>query len=123
MPRLRVLLVDDTDSIRMLLRSLLEGVCDVVGEATQGRQALRLTEELRPDLVVMDFQMPIMGGVEATREIKARWPEVDIVGYTSVPESEGAEEMAAAGASESFDKLNLELLLEAIKRRADAMGS
>ena len=70
---LRVLLVDDHDLFRTGLRNLLEeqGV-QVVGEAAAGAEALRLTRELAPDVVVMDLNMPGMSGVEATRQITAR---------------------------------------------------
>ena len=68
----RVLLVDDHDLFRTGLRNLLEeeGV-DVVGEAAAGDEALRYVRELQPDVVVMDLNMPGMGGVEATKKIIA----------------------------------------------------
>lgn len=116
---LRVLIADDTNSIRSLLRSLLEDHdCDVVGEAMTGKQAIELVAELHPDVVIMDYQMPIMGGIEATHEIKQLYPDVDVFGYTSVPFGEAEKEMLEAGATVSFDKLHLEQLVEALDERS-----
>lgn len=76
LPPVRVLLVDDSRTARALMRQL----CDddprlsVVGEAGNGRDAVRLTASLRPSLVVMDIEMPVLDGIEATREIMMRTP-------------------------------------------------
>jgi DNA-binding NarL/FixJ family response regulator len=79
----RVLLVDDHDLFRTGLRNLLEeeGV-DVVGEAAAGDDALRHVRELQPDVVVMDLNMPGMGGVEATKKIVAHAPLTRVVVLT-----------------------------------------
>src|SRR3954469_25239485 len=79
----RVLLVDDHDLFRTGLRDLLEeeGV-DVVGEAAAGDDALRHVRELQPDVVVMDLNMPGMGGVEATKKIVAHAPRTRVVVLT-----------------------------------------
>lgn len=66
---LRVLVVDDTDAIRAMIRRLLEDEqADIVGEATNGQQAITQVEKLQPDLVIMDHNMPILGGVAATSQ-------------------------------------------------------
>src|SRR5207253_7230404 len=71
----RVLLVDDHDLFRTGLRNLLEEQqVEVVGEAGDGAQAVRLVRELAPDVVVMDLNMPGLGGVEATRQVTAVAP-------------------------------------------------
>jgi DNA-binding NarL/FixJ family response regulator len=73
----RVLIVDDQRPFRdaaKVVFNLLDDF-DVVGEATSGEQALELTDELRPDLVVMDINLPGMSGVDATRQLTARHPE------------------------------------------------
>lgn len=119
MPRLRVLIADDTDSIRSLLKTVLEDHdCEVAGEAMTGTRAIELVDELHPDVVIMDYQMPIMGGIEATRAIKDRYPDVDVFGYTSVPFAEAEKEMIEAGATLSFDKLHIEELLDALEERS-----
>src|SRR6266540_1772723 len=72
---LRVLIVDDHDLFRSGLRNLLEeeGV-NIIGEAAAGQEALQIVRELAPDVVVMDLNMPGMGGVEATRHISSISP-------------------------------------------------
>ena len=82
-PPVRVLLVDDHDLFRTGLRSLLEeqGV-EVVGEAPDGAKALHMTNELTPDVVVMDLNMPAMNGVEATRQITTMAPLTRVVVLT-----------------------------------------
>ena len=73
---LRVLLVDDHEIVRQGLGSLLQEMPDVVvvGEAANGREAIHLANELRPDVVIMDVSMPLMSGEEATRQIKTSCP-------------------------------------------------
>jgi hypothetical protein len=72
----RVLIADDRPRSRSGLRALLDlrPEIAVVGEAADGREAVRLAEELRPDVVLMDVKMPVMDGLQATRIIKERWP-------------------------------------------------
>jgi DNA-binding NarL/FixJ family response regulator len=80
----RVVIADDSRRTRNGLRCLLvtcPGV-DVVGEATDGWEAVELVAERRPDVVVMDAHMPGMDGLAATRAIKKRWPEVRVVVLT-----------------------------------------
>ena len=77
----RVLLVDDFDGFRHSLRSFLRSQpgFEVVGEATDGNEAIEKAEQLRPDLVLMDLEMPNKDGFDATREIKYRLPETRVV--------------------------------------------
>jgi DNA-binding NarL/FixJ family response regulator len=115
---LRVVIADDTSDIRQLLRGLLdqEGT-EIVAEATTGQEAIDAVERSQPDLVVMDYMMPVMGGIEATAEIKRRWPQVEVLGYTSAQFEETAEQMLRAGATETFDKLHIDQLVGAVARR------
>lgn len=78
---MRVLLVDDHTLFRQGLRTLLEkqGDVDVVGEAEDGRAGVKLTEELHPDVVVMDIAMKGLNGIEATRQIRQRWNRTQVV--------------------------------------------
>jgi two-component system, NarL family, response regulator LiaR len=81
---IRVLIVDDSAPARAGLRALLAiwPEVEVVGEATNGQEAVRLVEQCRPAIVLMDLQMPIMDGVQATQLIKQRWPDVNIIVIT-----------------------------------------
>lgn len=104
--KIRVLLVDDHRIMREGLRSIIEGQADleVVAEASDGRMAVEVARETRPDVVVMDINMPTMNGLEATRQIKADLPQVKIIGL-SVHEDEGmAALMRDAGASAYLSK-------------------
>ncbi len=80
---LRVLVADDHPLFRSGLRALLAAVPEtaVVGEATTGEEAVALTAELLPNVVVMDLQMPGVSGIEATRRVLDRSPDVGILSW------------------------------------------
>jgi DNA-binding NarL/FixJ family response regulator len=96
----RVLLVDDHDLFRTGLRSLLEeeGGVQVLGEATNGSEAVRLVRELAPDVVVMDLNMPSMSGVEATRHITAESPLTRVIVLSISEEDSDVLDAIVAGA-------------------------
>jgi DNA-binding NarL/FixJ family response regulator len=96
---LRVLIVDDHDLFRTGLRNLLEdqGV-QVVGEAAGGAEAVRIVRELAPDVVVMDLNMPGMGGVEATRHISGIAPLTRVVMLTISDQDSDVMDAILAGA-------------------------
>ena len=98
-PPLRVLLVDDHALFRAGVASLLRawGI-DVVGEASDGREALEQTRRLHPDLVLMDIEMPVCNGIEATRLIKAEAPGVKIVMVTVCDDNDHLFEAIKNGA-------------------------
>ena len=83
----RVLIADDRRRSRSGLRAVLalRPEIEIIGEAADGEEALRLVEEHRPDVVLMDARMPVMDGVEAPRLIRARWPEIRVVVQTLRP--------------------------------------
>ena len=98
---IRILLVDDHKIMRDGLRSLIEkqnGMA-VVGEAENGRIALRLTRTLQPDVIVMDINMPDLNGIDATRQITAELPGVKIVAFSMHADRQFVAEMFKAGVS------------------------
>jgi len=100
-PRTRVLLADDHAMVRQGLRALLERERDlvIVGDAADGREAVRMAAELRPDVVVMDISMPRLNGIEATRRILAASPGTRIVALTMHAGEEYVSELLKAGAT------------------------
>ena len=102
----RVVLVDDHRLMREGLQALLEEQADieVVGQAGNGAEAVQMAETLRPDVMVMDVLMPVMDGVEATRQIRATCPEVRIIGLSMFDEADMARKMLQAGAATYLPK-------------------
>jgi len=99
--KITVLLAEDHTIVRKGLRSLLESRADmkVVGEAENGREAIDKVEELRPDVVVMDIGMPGLNGLEATRRIKKRFGDVQVLILTVHTSEEYILQILRAGAS------------------------
>ena len=97
---IRVLVVDDNAGFRESLLSLLEaGNLQVVGEAGSGVEALGLVRSLAPDVVLMDVRMPTMDGIEATRRLKADFPDLGVVALSGHEDQEIVRGMLVAGAS------------------------
>jgi DNA-binding NarL/FixJ family response regulator len=101
MPRARILLADDHELFRQGLAGLIEGQPDlaVAGQAGDGLEALALACAERPDLIVMDIKMPICDGLEATRLIRAEWPQARIVMLTVHDDEEKLFAAITAGAT------------------------
>jgi DNA-binding NarL/FixJ family response regulator len=97
---IRVVIADDHQVVRSGLERLLEGWPNVTvtGTAADGEEAIRLTGDQRPDVVLMDISMPVMGGLEATRRIVTAWPEVQVVVLTSFDDRSTVAEALDAGA-------------------------
>jgi DNA-binding NarL/FixJ family response regulator len=114
---LRVLLATlRLGAYREILREPQDGVwpqVEVVGEASNGQEAVRLVEEHRPDVVLIDARMPVMDGLEATRLIKDRWPGIKIIVLTMYP-AYRVEALAAGADAVLVKGCPPEALLEAI---------
>ena len=100
MPPIRLLIVDDQALFREGLRTLLsvQPEVEVVGEAGNGEEALRQATALRPNVVLMDLQMPVMDGAAATRRLVARHPDVRVIVLTTFDDDENVFEGLRAGA-------------------------
>ena len=100
MRKIRVLLVDDHEIVRLGLMTLIDDQPDmqVVGEAGTASEAVRAVERLRPDVVLMDIRMPGEGGIEATRQITARFPDTHVVMLTSFADDDLVVKAIRAGA-------------------------
>jgi NarL family two-component system response regulator LiaR len=97
---IRVMIVDDHGVVRRGLAAYLKNEDDLelVGEARDGQEALQVCEKVRPDVVLMDLVMPELGGAAATRLIRKRWPDVQVIALTSFKEKDLVRDALAAGA-------------------------
>ena len=97
---IRVLIADDHGVVRQGLTMYLnlDGEIEVVGEASNGEEALRMARDLEPDVVLMDLLMPVMDGIEATEKIKTELPGVEVVALTSVLDDGAVTGAVRAGA-------------------------
>lgn len=126
--RLRVVLADDHELVREGLRSMLEsfGGLDVVGEAADGREALAAVDEGRPDVAVLDITMPELNGVEVTRRVRERWPDVRVLVLSVHTDEEHVLEALDAGAlgyvQKHADKRVLRDALDALRRGETFVG-
>lgn len=101
MDEIRVLLTDDDPLVRVALSHFVSRAPEitVIGEAETGLEAIAFLEREKPDIVMMDVQMPEMNGIEATREITSRWPDVCVLAVTTLDTRETVLPMLSAGAS------------------------
>ena len=97
---IRVMIVDDHGVVRRGLIAYLknEGDLELVGEARDGREALQVCEQVHPHVILMDLVMPELGGIAATRLIRKRWPEVQVIVLTSFNRKSMVRDALQAGA-------------------------
>ena len=115
---IRILLVDDHFAARASLAIILrqEDNMEVIGEASDGQMAVELTEELHPDVVIMDISMPVLNGIEATRLITSDHPDAKVIGFTMNSETNLVDAMQKAGATACLSKSDpIEDLLKTIR--------
>lgn len=115
---IRVMIVDEHDMVRRGLLTFLKVKPDLesVAEARNGEEAIQICEQVRPDVILMDLKMPVMDGVTATRIIRERWPEVQVIALTSFQEKELVQEVLQAGAiSYLLKNVTVDELAEAIR--------
>jgi DNA-binding NarL/FixJ family response regulator len=97
---LRILIADDHDVVRSGLRTVLEVRADwaVVGEARDGKEAIQLANQTKPDVAVVDYGLPVINGIEVTRQIKARHPQAEILIFTMHDDESLVAQALEAGA-------------------------
>lgn len=116
----RVLIVDDSPQVRRELRTLLTlaGDIEIVGEAANGLEAIQMAQVLQPQVVLMDLEMPVLDGYEATRQIRARQLACRVVALTVYGDPASRAQAAAAGADAFLVKgVPVESLMQAISER------
>ena len=115
---IRVMIVDDHAMVRTGLATFMEvsDDLDLVGQATNGQEAVELCEQSQPDVILMDLVMPEMDGVTATRIIRERWPQVQVIALTSFQEKELVQDALQAGAiSYLLKNVSMDDLTEAVR--------
>ncbi len=120
-PGIRVVLVDDHIIMRQGLVGMLklEPGIEIVGEASDGESAIKLIRDVRPDVVLMDINMPGMDGIQATRILHAEMPELQIIGLSMFEEGEKSGEMCKAGAAVCLTKsAPVKFVIEALRNFA-----
>lgn len=112
---LRILIADDRPTTRRGLRALLTILpqVEIVAEAANGQESVDMVAEYAPDVVLMDMQMPVMDGVEATRRIKEQWPAVRVIVLTLHPRYR-SQALAAGADAFLLKEGNPDALLSAI---------
>jgi DNA-binding NarL/FixJ family response regulator len=120
--RQRVLIVDDSPQVRQELRTLLPlaGDIEIVGEAADGQEAIRMAAALYPRVILMDLEMPVLDGYEATRQIKASCPSCRVVALTVHGDEAARQKAMQAGADLFLVKgVSVKALVGAVSERRE----
>lgn len=126
MPEIRVLVVDDDPLVRTALSHFVsrDPQIEVIGQAESGLEALTFVERDRPDVIMMDVQMPEMDGIAATRALVDRWPDIRVLAVTTLDGSDTVLPMLSAGASGYMLKdSSAESILAAVREVHDGASS
>ena len=118
MKTVRILLADDHKVVRQGTRALLSAIpeWEIVGEADNGRDAVSLTAELKPDIVILDISMPELNGLDATRQIKKKSPETEVLIFTGQETEQLVHDVFDSGARSYIMKTDAaDHLIDAIK--------
>lgn len=104
--KIKVLLVDDSEILLEGFSVLLakQPNIEVVGQAHDGREAIDLSCQLHPDVVLMDIRMPVLNGIEATRGILNYYPSIKVIAHSSLLDEVSVEKMSEAGACDFLEK-------------------
>jgi DNA-binding NarL/FixJ family response regulator len=128
----RILIADDNEDIRGMIRCFLESrtICEVCGEAVNGVDAIEKARTLSPDLILLDYSMPAMNGIEAGAALKAMLPEVPVILFTSqdtwaIESAAFSVGIRAVVPKTEFGSLqgHLEALLHGITRKKEESGA
>lgn len=116
--KMRVMVADDEDHVRKLITTVIQNMnCDIVGEACNGKEAVSLFSTLKPNMLLLDINMPLKSGKEALADIKKRFPNAFIIMLTSLTDKETVEDCIELGASGFIRKdLPLDEMRDVIKR-------
>jgi len=120
--KMKVILADDSSLFRDRIKDLLKnlGNVEIVGEAVNGLEALKLIEDKKPDLVILDIRMPEMNGIEVLRKIREKGIRVKICMLTNYPYKQYRERCLAEGSDYFFDKnLDIKQILDVISTLAN----
>ena len=117
MPELKILVVDDEKNIRTALSALLKtrGDWKIIGEASDGQEAVAKAKELRPDVIIMDLSMPRVDGLRATREIHREMPDTEVLIFTQHDTLQLVREAKEAGAKGYLLKSDAQSLVTAVE--------
>jgi two-component system, NarL family, response regulator LiaR len=98
--RITVMIADDHAMVRLGLRAIVESFADLhlVGEASDGKRAVQLCEQLHPNVILMDVMMPMLNGIEATRQVRTQCPATQVIAITSFEDEQHTRDILQAGA-------------------------
>lgn len=117
---IKILYADDIEVLRECMYKLIEHIGEplkLIGVAANGKEAVEFVKNQKPDIIIMDIDMPVMDGIDATREIKSLYPDVGIIAYSTFVEGWRVRDMVEAGAKGYLVKAgDLREMEDAIKK-------